>query len=327
MLVNAQHVKNVPGRKTDVKDSEWLADLLRHGLLKPSFVQTRGDRETKELARYRASIIEERAREYNRLDKVLQGANIKLSSVASSMDTKSGMEMVRAIAHGECNTDVLAAMARGKMRGKREELERALNGFVQPHQQMLLTSMLSHIDSLSEQIDGLDAEIGRRLADKQHVVEILDEITGVGKQSAQTIITEIGSDMKTFPSAKHLTSWAGLSPGQNESAGKKKQGKARKGNPTLKKTLVQCARAASNSKNTYLNSLYRRIAARRGKNIACVAVARTILEICYYMIRDDTHFNDLGADYFTERNRAEIMKRSVKRLESLGYVVTVADAA
>jgi transposase len=222
ILVNAQHVKNVPGRKTDVKDSEWIADLLRHGLLKPSFVQCRSDRETKELTRYRTSIIEERAREYNRLDKVLQGANIKLSSVASSMHTQSGMDMINAIARGEFDEMVLASLAKGSMKNKREDLERALKGYIRPHQQMILSSMLSHIEALTKQIEELDAEIDERLADKQDIVERLDEITGVGAQSAQVIVAEIGSDMSRFPSSKHLTSWAGVSPGQNESAGKKK---------------------------------------------------------------------------------------------------------
>jgi transposase len=223
ILVNAQHVKNVPGRKTDVKDSEWIADLLRHGLLKASFVQKREDRETKELTRYRSSIIEERAREFNRLDKVLQGANIKLSSVASSIGTKSGMEMMKAIARGECDERVLASMAKGRMQEKRADLERALKGLIQPHQQMIIASMLSHIEALDRQIKALDAEIERRLTNGATIVEALDEITGVGKQSAQVILAEIGTDMGRFPSAGHLTSWAGLAPGQNESAGKKKE--------------------------------------------------------------------------------------------------------
>jgi transposase len=327
ILVNAQHIKNVPGRKTDVKDSEWIADLLQHGLLKPSFVQCREDRETKELVRYRTSMVEERAREYNRLDKILQGANIKLSSVASNMHTKSGMDMVHAIAGGELDEKVLSKMARGTMKAKREELERALKGLIQPHQQMIIRSMLSHIEALDVQIAALDEEIGQRLSDKKDIVEALDEICGVGEQSAQVIIAEMGTDMSRFPSAKRLSSWAGVSPANHESAGKTKRAGTRKGNPALKKTLVQCGRAAANTKNTYLNSMYRRIAARRGKNVACVAVARTILEICYYMIRDNTRFEELGPGYFDEQNRIAIMKRSVKRLESLGFKVAIEDAA
>jgi transposase len=204
---------------------------------------------------------------------------------------------------------------------------RALKGLAQPHRQTIIRSMLAHIEALDAQIAALDDEIGRRLADKRPIVEALDEICGVGEQSAQVIISEMGADMSRFPSAKHLSSWAGASPANHESAGKKKRAGSRKGNSSLKKTLVQCGRAAANTKNTYLNSMYRRIAARRGKNVACVAVARTILEICYYMIRDNTSFKELGPGYFDEQNRANIMKRSVKRLESLGFKVSVEDVA
>lgn len=224
MLVNAQHIKAVPGRKTDVKDAEWIASLLRHGLLKASFVQNRADRELKELVRYRISIIEERAREFNRMDKILQGANIKLSSVASSIDTQSGMDMIRALANGEFSEQILAKMARGSMRNKIDDLELALKGFIQPHQQMILQSMLCHIDSLSNQISLLDEEISTRMKDKQPIIDALDSVHGIGQRSAQIILSEIGTDMSVFPSAKHLVSWAGLSPGKNESAGKKKVG-------------------------------------------------------------------------------------------------------
>jgi transposase len=225
ILANAQHIKAVPGKKTDMKDSEWIAKLLRHGLLKASFVQPRQDRETKELVRYRGSIIEERAREFNRMDKVLQGANIKLSSVASSVETKSGMDMIRSIANGEVEPEMLAQMARGTMRSKVDELKKALTGLIQPHQQMLLSSMTDHIDFLTRHITELDAEIIRRLEDKQDIIEALDEITGVGERSAQVIVSEIGSDMSQFPTSGHLAAWAGMSPSQNESAGKRKRGK------------------------------------------------------------------------------------------------------
>ena len=321
ILANARDIKNVPGRKTDVKDAEWIADLLKHGLLKKSFVPKREDRELKELTRYRISIVEERAREYNRLDKVLQGANIKLSSVASTIDTKSGFEMLRAIIEGVTDEHVLAAMSKGRMKSKEEELRRAMKGLIQPHQRLMLKSMLTHIDSLNEQIAELDKEIDQRLSEESDLIELLDEITGVGKQSAQVIIAEIGTDMEQFPSAEHLASWAGLCPGNNASAGKKKSGRTRKGNSTLKKTVIQCGKSAGRSKNTYLNSMYRRIAARRGVNRATVAVGHAILKICYYMIRDRSHYRDLGADYFNKINKQEIVRRTVKRIESLGFKV------
>ena len=323
ILVNARDVKNVPGRKTDVKDAEWIADLLKHGLLKKSFVPKREGRELKELTRYRISIVEERAREYNRIDKVLQGANIKLSSVASTIDTKSGFEMLRAIIDGVTDEKVLAAMSKGRMKSKEEDLRRAMKGLIQPHQRLMLKSMLTHIDFLTEQIAELDKEIDKRLSEESELVDLLDEITGVGKQSAQVIIAEIGTDMEQFPSAEHLASWAGLCPGNNESAGKKKSGRTRKGNSTLKKTVIQCGKAAGRSKSTYLNSMYRRIAARRGVNRAAVAAGHAILKICYYIIRDRSHYRDLGADYFNKLNKQEIVRRTVKRIESLGFKVTL----
>jgi transposase len=261
------------------------------------------------------------------MDKVLQGANIKLSSVASSMNTRSATDMCWAIARGEATPEVLAKLARGTMKDKTHELERALAGFIKPHQQMMLRSMLEHIEWLTAQVGKLGCEIDRRMEGASAIVDALDEVSGIGKDSAQAIISEIGTDMSVFPSAGHLASWAGLSPGSNESAGKKKKAKARKGNPTLKRKMVQCARSAARTQNTYLNSLYNRIAARRGANVACVAVARTLLEICYYMIRDGSAYEDLGADYFTKQNREAIVKRSVRKIEALGFKVTIEDAA
>jgi transposase len=327
ILVNAAHIKAVPGRKTDVKDAEWIADLLRHGLLKGSFVKPRDQRELCELIRYRGSLIEERAREYNRIGKVLEGANIKLTSVASKMDTVSGMNMVRALSEGVADPAVLSSMAKGRMRSKTEELKRALTGLIQPHQQMILKAMLGHIDQLSALITTLDTEIETRMNQDVELVEALDEITGVGKISAQTIIAEIGTDMSRFPSADHLASWACICPGSNESAGKKKSGKTRKANSTLKKTLVQSGRAAANSKDTYLSTLFHRIASRRGAKRAAVAVGHAILVICYHMIQNRSHYNELGSDYFKRRNKESLVRQNVKRLEVLGFTVTLQEVA
>ena len=327
ILVNAAHIKAVPGRKTDVKDSEWIADLLRHGLLRPSFVKLRDQRELCELVRYRVSLIEERAREYNRIGSVLEGANIKLTSVASKVDTMSSMDMIRKLSVGELDPSVLASLAKGKMRSKTEDLERALKGLMQPHQQMMLTNMLLHIDHLSEMIASLDTEIDKRMYQDVDLIEALDEITGVGKISAQTILAEIGTDMSRFPSADHLASWACMCPSNNESAGKKKSGKTRKAKSTLKKTLVQCGRSAANSKGTYLNALYHRIAMRRGNNRAVVAVGHAILTICYHMIKNRTRYNELGADYFLNRNRDYLIRQNVRRLESLGFNVSLQEIA
>jgi transposase len=327
ILVNAAHIKAVPGRKTDVKDAEWIADCLKHGLLRASFVKPRDQRELCELTRYRGSLIEDRAREYNRMGKVLEGANIKLTSVASKMDTVSGMNMIRALVDGIVDPAVLASMAKGRMRSKTDDLKRALNGLVAPHQQMILKAMLGHIDQLSISISELDTEIEKRMSQDVELIDALDEITGVGRISAQTILAEIGTDMSRFPTADNLASWACMCPGNNESAGKKKSGQTRKANSTLKKTLVQCGRAAGNSKDTYLSALYHRIAARRGAKRAAVAVGHSILVTCYHMIQNRTRYRDLGADFLQNRNKEALVKQNVKRLQALGFKVILEQTA
>jgi len=327
LVVNAKHMKNVPGRKTDVKDAEWIAGLLRHGLLQGSFIPSRDQRELRELIRYRRSLIDERAREVNRVQKVLEGANIKLSSVASDVLGKSGRAMIEAMVAGEENPELLSELAQRRLKNKKEDLKRALNGLMGNHQKLMLAAQLRHIDYLDEEIGRLDEEIKRRMLPFEEDLELLDTIPGVARRTAETIVAEIGTNMDQFPSAAHLCSWAGLCPGQNESAGKRKSGKTRKGNKKLRSTLVEAARAAGRTKNTYLSSQYHRIAARRGANRAAVAVAHSILMIAYYILKRRQPYIELGPTYYEERKRDTIIRQSLKRLESLGLKVTVESAA
>ena len=327
LVVNAKNIKNVPGRKTDVKDAEWIASLLRHGLLQGSFIPNRDQRELRELIRYRRSLIDERAREVNRIQKVLEGANIKLSSVASDVLGKSGRAMIEAMIAGEENPELLSELAQRRLKNKKAELQRALNGLIGNHQKLMLAAQLRHIDYLDEEIGRLDEEIKRRMLPFEEDLELLDTIPGVARRTAETIAAEIGTNMDQFPSAAHLCSWAGLCPGQNESAGKRKSGKTRKGNKKLRSALVEAARAAGRTKNTYLSSQYHRIAARRGANRAVVAVAHSILMIAYYILKRRQPYIELGPTYYEERKRDTIIRQSLKKLESLGLKVTVESVA
>lgn len=323
LLVNAKHVKIVPGRKTDVKDAEWIADLLRHGLLRASFVPDRPQRELRELMRYRRRLIQERSGVVNRIQKVLEGANIKLGSVASSVTGASGLAMLRAIARGETDPEALAELARGRLRDKMPALKEALWGLVGDHQRFMLQSQLRHLDFLNEEISRSDEEVSERVGPFEEALERIDEIPGLGRRTAEELLAEIGSDMSRFPSAAHLASWAKVSPGNNESAGKKKSTHTGKGNPWLKSALVEAAQAASRTKDKYLSAQYRRLAARRGSKRAIMAVAHSILISVYYMLRDGTSYHELGGNYFDERNRHYTLKRSVSRIERLGYKVTL----
>lgn len=327
LVVNAKHMKNVPGRKTDVKDAEWIAGLLRHGLLQGSYIPSRDQRELREIIRYRRSLIDERAREINRIQKVLEGANIKLSSVATDVLGKSGRAMIEAMIAGEKDPVVMSELAQRKLKKKKPELQRALNGLIGPHQRLMLNTQLRHIDFLTSEIKRLDEEIKERMLPFEEDLELLDTIPGVGRRTAEQIIAEIGTDMNQFPSAAHMCSWAGLSPGNNESAGKRKSGRTRKGNKKLRSALVEAARAAGRTKNTYLSSQYHRLAARRGKNRAAVAVAHSILTIAYYIIKRKQPYIELGPTYYEERKRDTVIKQSIKKLESLGYKVIVESVA
>ena len=327
LLVNAQHVKRVPGRKTDVADAEWLADLLRHGLLRSSFVPDRAQRELRALTRYRTSLVQERAAEVNRLQKTLEGANIKLAGVASNIMGVSARQMLAALIAGEADTRVLAGLAQGRLRDKRAELERALAGRVGDHQRYLLARQLAHIDFLDEAIADVSAEIAERLHPFVADLERVMTIPGVGPRTAEILLAEIGPDVARFPSAGHLASWAGMCPGTDESAGKRRAGTTRKGNPALRAALVEAARAASHTKGTYLAAQYGRLAARRGAKRAAVAVGHSILVSVYHILTDDQGYHDLGGTYFDARDRQAVERRLVRRLEELGHKVTLEPAA
>ena len=325
MLVNAQHVKALSGTKTDRRDAKWLSGLLRHGLLKPSFVPERDMRELREIIKYRISLTEEATRVLNRMEKVLQGANIKLSNVISKTGTKTELSIIKALSEGIYDGRVLADLAKGTLRGKKDELMRSLNGLMGDHQKFLLKSMYNQLESINKEIDVVEVEIEKRMDKDRELLDRLEEVPGIGKTTAQVIVAEIGTNMDQFPDEKHLASWAGVCPGQNESAGKRKSGKTRKGNSALKKTLVQCANSASRAKDCYLSAQHKRIAARRGRKRANVALAHTILIICYFMIRDGTSYTELGGDYFDKRNKTYSINRSIKRLEALGFNVELTE--
>jgi transposase len=326
-LVNARHVKAVPGRKTDVRDCEWLAELLRHGLLSGSFVPDRPQRELRELTRYRTSLVRERTAAANRLQKTLEGANVKLASVATDILGKSGREILAALVAGQTDGAELAQLAQGRMREKIPQLERALTGCIGPHQRFLVAEQLAHVDFLDGAIARVSAEIAERMHPDEDAITRLDTIPGVGRSVAEALVAEIGSDLTRFPNAKHLASWAGLCPGNNESAGKRYSGKTRKGSPWLRACLVQAAHAAARTKGTYLAAQYRRLAARRGRAKAAVAVSHSILIIVYHVLTEGTVYCDLGANYFDERDRQAVERRLVHRLEGLGYTVSLTPAA
>jgi transposase len=323
LVVNARHVKQVPGRKTDVRDAEWLAELLRHGLLRASFVPDRGQRELRELTRYRTSLVRERTAAANRLQKTLEGANIKLAAVATDVLGKSGREMLAALVGGATDAAAMAQLARGRLREKIPALERALLGSFGAHQRFLVAEHLAQVDFLEGAIERVSAEITERLRAHDAAVTRLDTIPGIGRHVAQALLAEIGVDMARFPTAHHLASWAGMCPGNRESAGKRQSGRTRKGSPWLRVLLVQAAHAAARTRGTYLAAQYRRLATRRGKNRAAVAVGHSILIMAYHLLRDDTLYRDLGPNHFDELDRAALERRLVRGLERLGYTVSL----
>jgi transposase len=351
ILVNASHVKQVPGRKTDVKDAAWLAELLSYGLLKASFIPAKPQRDLRDLTRYRVSQVQERARVVNRLQKVLEQANIKLASVASDVMGVSGRQMLEAIVGGESDGKVMAELAKGRLRSKMPELEKALTGVVRDHHRFLLAQHLAHIDFLDEQLDKVSTEIGQRieamsqppdeptdptpvsseasaeaethqprLTWSQSVV-VLDTAPGVDGRAAEMVLAEMGINMTQFPNQNHLTAWAGLAPGNNQSGSKRKNAKTREGNRNLRRVMIQIAWAAVRTKGSYPQALYRRLVTRRGKKRAIVAVARSLLESFYFMLLRGEPYHDLGGDYFAKRRKTVTVDKLTKQLEKLGYAV------
>jgi transposase len=328
ILVNAKHIKHVPGRKTDVKDAVWIAQLLQHGLLKASYIPEESQRALRDLVRYRTKLVQERSREINRVQKVLEDANIKLSSVVSDVMGVSARAMLTALVNGQEDPETIAQLAKGRMRSKIAELEQALTGRMARHHRLMLSLHLEHIDDLNTKIERLQNEIDQGITpfNQNQEVERLDGIPGVGLRVAQAIIAELGIDMSRFPSSGHATSWAGLAPGKNESAGRNQSAKTVKGNRHLKAMLVQAAHTVARSKDNYLSAQFRRISRRRGKKRAAVAVARSILVIAYHLLRDGTEYVELGGDYFDKRNKQQLERRLVKRLEQLGHKVVLEPA-
>jgi len=327
IVANAQQIKNVPGRKTDVKDAEWIADLLLHGLLKPSFVPPKPIRELRDLTRYRRKLVDSQSAECNRLLKVLETANIKLASVASDVFGVSGMAMLEALAEGTATPAEMAELARGRLRGKIPQLEPALEGRMEEHHRYLLKLQLRRLRDLDKDLAELDGRIQEKLQPYQKQLELLREIPGVDWTLAAVIIAELGVDMKVFASASRVACWGGLCPGNHESAGKRRNVRVTKGNVHLKTALVEAAHASTRAKGTYLRDKYFRLKARRGAKRAVVAIAHKILVSIYHMLSGDVSYHDLGDLYLDKLNKHHLTRNLVRRLERLGYCVTLKQQA
>jgi transposase len=327
LLVNAQHVKAVPGRKTDVKDAAWLAELLQHGLLRASFIPPVAQRELRDLTRYRSTFIRERTTVVNRVQKLLEDANIKLAAVASDIMGVSGRAILAALLAGHADPHALADLAKGRLRSKRDQLAKALDGRVKAHHRFVLTELLCQIDSLDETIARFDPQIQEISTPFEAAIGLLDTMPGVARPTAEMIVAEIGTDMSRFPSADHLAAWAGVAPGNHERAGKRTSGKTRQGNRFLRTVLVQAAHAAARTKSTYLSAQYRRLATRRGKKRAIMAVAHSMLVMAYYMIQRQEPYREAGGDFFDRLQPEDTARRLVKRLEHLGYHVTLQNSS
>lgn len=322
LLVNPRDVKQVPGRKTDVADAEWIAQLLQHGLLKGSFIPPTPIRELRDLTRHRTTLIRDKTRVINRIHKVLEDANIKLSAVASDIMGVSGRAMLQALVEGETDPQRLAQLARRQLRRKLPQLEQALQGRVRPHHRFLLQTLLAQVTFLEQQIAQLDAAIEEAVRPFAAQLQLLKTIPGI-KARAENLLAELGPDMRVFPTAAHLASWSALCPGNHETGGKRRSGKTRRGNRWLRATLTEAAWAAAKTKGTYPAGQYRRLAGRRGKKRAIVAVAHSLLIAAYHVLRNGIPYQDLGAEHFDRLNPTQLTRHLVKRLERLGHKVTL----
>lgn len=325
LLVNPRELKQVPGRKSDVRDCQWIAQLLQCGLLRSSFVPERPQRELRDLTRHRAQLTAEHTRIANRIHKVLEDANIKLGAVASDLLGASGRAMLRALIQGERDPVKLAQLARGALRNKIAQLQLALQGNFTEHHRYMIESQLDHLEYLERQIAAFDVRIEERtrpfVSDEQ--MERLDKIVGVNRRTIENVVAETGSTMAAFPDADHLSSWAGVCPGNEESAGRRKRSKITKGNRWLRRALAEAAWAATRSKKSYLASQYHRLAGRRGKKRALVAVAHSLLVIFYHMFKQPVEYKDLGKDFFDRLNPERLKRSLVRRLQALGYEVSL----
>lgn len=325
ILVNAQHMKAVPGHKTDIKDSEWIADLLRHGLLSASFIPPKPIRDLRDLVRARKTLVRQRAQAILRVQKVLETANIKLSSVATDVLGVSGRDMIEALVAGISDAETLADLARGRLRKKLPALREALEGRVEATHRVLLRQLLAQIDFLQGQIDSLSADIDQLLLPYGAQLGRLMQITGIGRLAASAILAELGTDMSRFPSAKHLASWAGVAPGNKQSGGKRLKAHANKGNTYLRATLAEVVWVISHTKDNYLAAQYHRLARRIGKQKAIVAVSHSVLVIIYHLLHDDQDYHDLGAHFFESLDSTRQRDSAVRRLQALGYQVTLVE--
>ena len=325
MLCNAKDMKNVPGKKTDIKDAEWICDLLQHGLLKASYIPDREQRELRELIKYRKSMTEERARELNRLQKMLEGANIKVVSKFSKLENKTCRGLIDYILKLEEDENIkeeeVRKLIQVNVKSGLDEIMVAMEGIITPIQKELMKAVIEHINDMAERIEKLNKMVEKYMEKYEKNIKKLEKIPGIGKMSAQIILAEIGQDMKQFPTAGHLASWAGVCPGNNESAGKRRSGKTRKGNQVLKSTLVQCANSSKRHKDSFYYAQYQRIMIHRGKKRATVAVAHSMLISIYYMLKYDKEYNELGAQFYNQFNTEKKIKSYIKKLHELGVDV------